>query len=210
MASLFQAKRLGEVGSILVLLGVIPNIGLFIAIAGLALILIAVKCISELLEDPSVFKNMLIAVVLFIGGVSAAEAVFLTGIFSIFGTIRSMSFTGFPPFFLEFLAIVIIAGAILEIFIVVGAIFLRKSYNAIGKRLGVEWFRTAGLVFLIGGGLIIAFGVGLPVLGLAAILQMVAFFSLPDLLPQVSAEQPWKLPPSSDSPNSLSLPQTLS
>jgi uncharacterized membrane protein len=210
MASLLRAKTLGEVGSILLLLGLIPNIGLFIAIAGLVLILIAIKHISQLLEDPSVFRNMLIAVVLFIGGVSAAEAIFLTGIFSIFGTISSMSFTGFPPFFLKFLAIVIIAGAILEIFVVVGAIFLRKSYNVIGTRLGDEWFRTAGLVFLIGGGLIIAFGIGLPVLGLAAVLQTVAFFSLPSELPPVSPEQTWKLPPSSDSPNSLSLPKTLS
>jgi uncharacterized membrane protein len=195
MASLFQAKTLGEVGSILVLLGLIPNIGLFIAIAGLVLTLIAAKYISELLENPSVFKNMLVAVVLFMGGISAAEAVFLTGIFSLFGTVRSMSFTGFPPFFLEFLAIVIIAGAILETFIVVGAIFLRKSYNLIGTRLGVEWFRSTGLVFLIGGGLIIVFGIGLPVLGLATIMQIVAFFSLPDQLPPVSPEQTWKLLP---------------
>jgi uncharacterized membrane protein len=210
MASLFQAKALGEVGSILILLGLIPNIGLFIAIAGLVLILIAVKYISELLEDPSVFKNMLIAVVLFIGGVSAAEAIFLTGIFSLFGTVSSMSFTGFPPFFVEFLVIVIIAGAFLEIFIVVGAIFLRKSYKVIGTRLGTEWFCSTGLVFLIGGGLIIAFGIGLPVLGLAAIMQIVAFFSLPDQLPTVSPEHTWSLPPSSDSPNSMFLPQTLS
>lgn len=91
MASLFQAKTLGEVGAIIVLLGLVPNIGPFIAIAGFVLILIAMKYISELLEDPSVFKNMLIAVVLFMGGVFAAEAVFLTGIFSLFGTVRSMS-----------------------------------------------------------------------------------------------------------------------
>jgi uncharacterized membrane protein len=210
MASLSQAKTLGEVGAILVPLGVIPNIGLLIAIVGLVLILIAVKYIAELLEDPTVLKNMSVAVVLFIGGAAAAEAVFLTGIFSLFGTVRSMSFTGFPPFFFQFLVIVIIAGAILEVFVVAGAIFLRKSYNVIGTRLGAEWFRTTGLVFLIGGGLIMAFGIGLPVLGLAAIMQIVAFFSLPDQLPSVSPEQTWSLPPSSDSPNSLALPQTLS
>src|SRR6267143_4809369 len=84
MASLLRAKTLGEVGSILILLGLTPDIGLFIAIAGLVLTLIAVKYISQLLGDPSVFRNMLIAVVLFIGGAAAAEAVFLTGILSLF------------------------------------------------------------------------------------------------------------------------------
>ena len=196
MASLFQAKTLGEAGAIIVLLGLIPNIGPFIAIVGFVLILIAMKYISELLEDPSVFKNMLVAVVLFIGGVFTAEAVFLTGIFSLFGTVRSMSFTGFPPFFLEFLAIVIIAAAILEIFVVVGAIFLRKSYNVVSTRLGAEWFRTTGLLFLIGGGLIIALGLGLLILGLGAIMQIVAFFSIPDRLPPAPPQQPWRLPPS--------------
>lgn len=212
MVSLFQAKTLGEVGAIIVLLGLIPNIGPFIAIVGLVLILIAVKYISELLSDPSVFRNMLIAVVLFITGVFAAEAVFLAGIFSLFGTTSSMSFTGsgFPPILLEFLAIVIIAGVILEIFVVIGAIFLRKSYNVISTRFGAHWFRTTGLLFLIGGGLIIALGLGLLILGLAAIIQIAAFFSLPDQLPSASPEETWKLPPSSDSSNSPPSPQTHS
>jgi uncharacterized membrane protein len=198
MASLFQAKTLGEVGAIIVLLGLVPNIGPFIAIVGLILVLIAVKYISQLLEDPSVFKNMLVAVVLFIGGVFAAEAVFLTGIFSLFGTTRSMSFTvsGFPPIFLEFLAIVIVAAVVLEIFVVVGAMFLRRSYNVIGIRLGVGWFHTTGLLFFVGGGLIIALGLGLLVLGVAAIMQIVAFFSLPDQLPPRPPGEPWRLPPS--------------
>jgi uncharacterized membrane protein len=212
MASFFQAKILGEVGSIIVLLGLVPNIGPFIAIVGLVLILIAVKYISELLEDPSVFRNMLIAVALFIGGVFAAEAVFLTGIFSLFGNTSSMNFTvlGFPPVFLEFLAIVIVAAAILEIFVVVGTIFLRKSYNVMSVRLGVGWFHTTGLLFLIGGGLIIALGLGLLILGLAAILQIVAFFSLPDQFPPAPPETTREPPPFPDSPILASSTQTHS
>ena len=201
MASLSQAKTLGGIGGVVVLLGLIPNIGPFIAIVGFVLVLIAVKYISELLEEPSVFKNMLVAVVLFICGVFAAEAIFLIGIFSLFGTVMSMSFTGFPPIFFEFLAIVILAGAVLEIFIVVGAIFLRKSYDVIGMRFNVGWFHTTGLLFLIGGGLIIALGLGLLVLAVAAIMQIVAFFSLPDSLSPASPQKIWRLPPSSDSPN---------
>src|SRR2546425_241394 len=64
MASLSQAKTLGGVGSILVLLGAIPNIGFVLAIVGFILILIAVKNVSESVNEPAIFNDMIIGAAL--------------------------------------------------------------------------------------------------------------------------------------------------
>jgi uncharacterized membrane protein len=223
MGSFLQAKTLGKFGSILVLLGLalgevgtisaqldsIPNIGLVIAIAGLVLILTAVKYISELIEDPSVFKNMLNAAVLFIVGIALAGAVFLIEITSRFDTVPStiLMISGFPPI----VGFLIGTRAIVGVLVVVGAIFLRASYDVIGTRLGAERFRKTGPLFLIGLGLTILFdfSLGLLILGAAAIMQIAAFFSLPD---QISPASPKR----TSEPHSLlnspipSSPQTLS
>ncbi|VVB87826.1 Uncharacterised protein [uncultured archaeon] len=59
MSSLAQAKTLGEIGSILVLLAIIPFAGRAIGLVGLVLILVSVKYISDALADRSIFNNML-------------------------------------------------------------------------------------------------------------------------------------------------------
>ena len=64
MASLGQAKSLGGVGAILVLIGgFVGAPGGVLAIVGLILVLIAVKYIADVLADQTVFNNMIIAVV---------------------------------------------------------------------------------------------------------------------------------------------------
>ena len=77
MGSIAQAKTLGEVGSILVLLSFIPVAGSVVAIIGFILTLIAVKYISDSLHDSSIFSNILIAIVLAIVGVAVGGIVIL-------------------------------------------------------------------------------------------------------------------------------------
>src|SRR2546425_365558 len=83
MASLSQAKTLGGVGSILVLLGAIPNIGFVLAIVGFILILIAVKNVSESVNEPAILNDMIIAVVLAIIGIVVFGVIVVVAFFSI-------------------------------------------------------------------------------------------------------------------------------
>src|SRR5712692_11083555 len=69
MASLSQAKTLGGVGSILALLGIVPYVGSVLSIAGLIMTLVGVKYISDVLADKRIFNNMIIYVILGIGGI---------------------------------------------------------------------------------------------------------------------------------------------
>jgi len=203
MASLSQARTLGEVGAILVLLGLTLGevgtilvqlnltsiIGVFIAIAGL--ILTAVKYISELLEDRSVYSYAQIAVALFIVGVVAAQAVSIIEISLSYNyPATTLTISAFSSTFLRFL---VSARTILGIFVLVGAIFLRTSYEVIGTRLSLELFKKTGPLFLIGIGLTITLGpgLGLLILAAAAIMQGAAFFSLPL---QISLNSPNRTP----------------
>jgi len=83
--SISQAKSLGAVGSILVLLTAVPSIGGLLGIVGFILILVAIKNISDFLADRSIFNNALMAVGLAIAGVVAGTLVLLGGLLSFMG-----------------------------------------------------------------------------------------------------------------------------
>src|SRR5207247_11350928 len=86
MASLGQAKSLGGVGSILVLIaGFIPSAGFVVAIIGFILILIAVKYVSDAFADRTIFNNMIIAVILAILGFVAFFVAVFGAIYSFVG-----------------------------------------------------------------------------------------------------------------------------
>lgn len=60
-----------------------------------------------------------------------------------------------------------------------GAYYLKKAYDQIAAYTGVDMFKTAGLLYLIGAATTIVI-IGLLILLVANILQAVAFFTLPD------------------------------
>ena len=66
---------------------------------------------------------------------------------------------------------------ILFIFVVVAAIFYRKSLNSLSEKTGVGLFGTTGLIMLIGAALTIIV-IGSLLLWVAVILLTVAFFSI--------------------------------
>lgn len=201
MASLSQAKTLGGIGSILALLSGLLfwapySSGIGLLIVGLVLMLIAVKNIADTTGDQSMFNNMLYSVILaIIGPVIAAVVVFIAAA-SFLGTFRSFTpgTTSLPSGFLAVLGIIILAGVLLWVCILISTVFLKKSYDAIATRLRVDMFRTTGLLFLIGAATLIVL-VGVLILFIAAILQIVAFFSIPEQVsPQMPPQQVWGPP----------------
>jgi len=196
MASLSQAKTLGGVGSILVLLGFVPNVGFVLAIVGFILILVAVKNVSEALHEPAIFNDMIIAVLLAIVGLVVFGVIVIAAIFSFltpvqFGTVTPGTI---PSGVLGAVGLIIAGLVVVWVFYLVSAIFLRRSYDKIGMRLNVNMFHTTGLLYLIGAALTIVI-VGLLIVLIAEILQIVAFFSIPEQLPSpMPPQQTWGPP----------------
>jgi len=168
MATLSQAKTLGGVGSILIF---IP----FVSIVGYILMIVAVKGISDELKDRTIFNNIVIAAVAgIVGSVAGASVI----VFGAIGEILSGGVTAFAG---------VLGGLLVVwIFLIVSAVFLRRSYDTMSKSLGVGMFDTAALFYLIGAVLTIVF-IGFFILFIAEILQAVAYFSIPDQLPAQGA-----------------------
>ena len=76
----------------------------------------------------------------------------------------------------------IVGLAIAWVFLIVSSIFIRRSYNAMSTRLNIGYFKTAGTLYFIGAILTIIL-VGFIILFVAAIIQIIAFFGIPDAVP---------------------------
>jgi uncharacterized membrane protein len=185
MATLSSAKTIGGAGAILTLLIVVPSVGIFLAIAGYVMILVAVKYISDILGERGIFTNMLVSAVLSIVGVGIGVTIILGAALSIagLGNLQNLgNQTTLPPSLFAAVGAIIAGLAVLWICLIISSFFLRRSFGAISRRLNVGLFSTAGLLYLIGAALTIIF-VGLLLIFVAEILMIVAFFSLPDEVP---------------------------
>ena len=162
MGKLGDAKILGGIGSILEL---IPGV----SIVGYILALIAVKYISDELHDRAIFENMIYAVVTGIVGVAVGAFLLITGgLFSAFTGGMSGLAGG-----LTFLALIWIV-------LIVSAVFIRRSYSEISRRLNIDAFKTAGTLYFFGAILTIIL-VGFIILLIAYIFQIIGFFAIKDM-----------------------------
>jgi uncharacterized membrane protein len=190
MSLLNNAKTIGGVGSLLILLGLIPSIGALLGIIGFILVFIAVKYISEETKDKTIFNNFLYffitAIIAIVVSIVILAITFLeAGGISYLMELQNLAYTNpsevwnaIQPVIPGFLATL----ATLWVLLLISAIFLRKSYDKIGEHTKVKWFNTTAFLFLIGAAtLIIVIGVFIILVGI--ILEIIAFFSLPDKLP---------------------------
>jgi uncharacterized membrane protein len=177
MASLREAAAWGGAGSILVIIGSF-NEGL-VTITGFILIAIASEHIANLTDD-AVRGDMIRAVVLFILGLLILSFTVFSPLLTVLGLGGPSSLLpSFPQAFTEEFWIGL---GVSWVFFLIGALFLRRSYQLIAARLYVDTFETAGNLFLVGAATLIIL-IGFIILFVAEILQLVAFFSIPDKVP---------------------------
>lgn len=160
MGSLSNAKILGGIGAILGLVG--------LGFIGFILKLVAVKQISDATDNKEIFSKYLWAAILNI----------VAGIV-LFGSFFIPLLSGNLEFSLSALGLGLIVAVILMI---IGVIFMKQSYDMISEETGVGMFKTVALLYIIGAVLMIIL-VGSFIILIAAILEIVAFFSLPDEVP---------------------------
>ncbi|MDA4114680.1 MAG: DUF996 domain-containing protein [Thaumarchaeota archaeon] len=209
MGSLSTARTFGGIGSILILLFIVPVVGTLLSVIGWILVLIAVNNIADVVGDRSIFRDAIIAVVLAIVGIVVGVAV-VFGSFARFAglnglnmfsgldlsrNLNSTSFTSGQVVDLSFLIVGVVGGlALIWVFYLVSAIFLRRTFTKVASRLNVKMFATAALLYLIGAALTIIL-IGLVVLFIADILMVVAFFSMPDDTSMEPPPTPITIPP---------------
>ena len=191
MATLGQAKTYGGIGSILALLLPVPSIGWLLSVAGFILTLVAVRYISDIVHDRSIWNDMLISIVAAIVGVVAGFFVLFSSLLRFMG-LNGLNFADFGPAFnpatipagdwLGLIAWALAGIAVIWVLLTVSGVFLRMGYSKIGRALNVGLFGTAGLLFLIGAATTILV-VGFILIPISLILLAVAFFSINENAP---------------------------
>jgi uncharacterized membrane protein len=207
LASLSQAKTLGGVGSILIILSFVPYAGGVLGIVGWIMTLIAIKNISDTLQDRPIFQNAMYSIILAIVGVAIAAVVLVGAFFGFIGLGRLGSFTpgttAIPTGIIALVGEIILGLVVVWIIAIISALFLRRSYNEIAARLNVGMFRTGALLYLIGAALTIIV-VGFALIFVAEILFIVAFFGIPETLPATAGP-----PPAPHAPGAPSMATTM-
>lgn len=193
MSNLSNAKIFGGIGAILSLVG---TFFMPLLIVGIILVFIAVKYISDEVKDKEIFNNYLYSFILNIIALVAIFVIFLATFGLVFGfsMFDTGQFTNFsdPNYFEENFGQVMggVAGCIIAIVVgwilwIFSAIYLRKSYNSITEHTKVDLFKTAGLINFIGA-ITIIIVIGFLILLIARIIEIIAFFSLPEEVPKVA------------------------
>lgn len=199
MNSLSDAKIVGGIGTILLLVGFpIPYVGFGLSIIGLILQFIAIKTIADVVKDKTIFSNFLLN---FIFGILAFSSLIIImmgtigtlGGFSFFTALEGMNPSNPSEIFSllqPLLGGCFLALIIMWIFSLIGAIYLRKSYNTIAEKTNVESFKTTGTLYLVGTATFIIF-VGFLILFIARIFEVISYFSLPEKKPsEKQADEP--------------------
>jgi uncharacterized membrane protein len=195
MATLSQVKTYGGIGSILILLAPVPDVGWLLAIAGFALSLVAVKYLSEIFKDASIWNNMVISIGTALAGVLVGFFILLGAFFRFLG-LHNLTIADLGPSFNpssiavgDWLGLILwaVAGlAVMWALLTVSGVYFRRGYGKVATTLHINLFATAGLLFLIGAATTIVF-VGFILIPIAILLLAIAYFSIQDV---VSGIQP--------------------
>jgi uncharacterized membrane protein len=189
-------KTLGGVGALLMVISpfLVSGFTLLAGLVGLILVLIAVKGLSDHYKEASIFNNTLYGVILsIVGGAVFVAALFVTAVSfftNVLGIELSTAFSDPTAFsnidwaeaivfenLMAHVAALVGSLLILFIFVVVAAIFYRKSLTTLAEKTGVSLFGTAGLLLLIGAVLTII-AIGFLLIWIALILLTAAFFKI--------------------------------
>jgi len=191
--TLESSKTLGGIGAILMVIGPFASVYTgVICLVGLILMLVAFNGLAYYYKDRRIFNNVILGVLATIIGVAIAVVVVVTaafGMLSVLGihisnwtdwtALQNFNWQDFTNWsaLAPYIAAIVGALIVLVVFVVVAAIFLRRSLNTLSEKSGIHMFATTGLLLLIGAALTVII-IGFVLLWVALILLAVAFFEI--------------------------------
>ena len=196
--SIETSKILGLIGALLMFIGIIPYINFYgiLEIVGLILVMIALYNLGTYYKDGTIFNNALYALITgIVGAVISVLVVVVTVLTSLTDFLQTLfpdwngdwtALSGLTPnpsnitfdSIIPFIAGIFTVLAILWVFSIISAFFVRRSFGALSEKSGVGLFSTAGLIILIGAVLIVIFGIGLILIWISALLLAIAFYQI--------------------------------
>jgi uncharacterized membrane protein len=149
----------GIIGFILVLAG--------LAIAGFIMFMIAMHRLANYYKEPGIFSSVLYAFIMNVIGIIVALGVFAIFVLSaISGFTRTTTSTTVMPFVTQIILSYIILLGVALVFSIVSAVLYMRAFNKLAEKSGVDSFKTAGLLYLIG---------AIPVVGVGGLISWIAW-----------------------------------
>jgi uncharacterized membrane protein len=196
--SLENNKILGGIGALLMFIGVIPYVSYFgvIELVGLILVMIALYNLGSHYKEGGIFNNAFYGLIIgIVGGVVAGATLLISVLSSLTDFLHTIfptwngdwtTLSGLTPntsnlslsSIMPFLEGIIAVFVIIWVFAIIASFFIRRSLVTLSAKSGVGLFSTAGLLLLIGAVLVIAFGLGLILMWISALLIAIAFFRI--------------------------------
>jgi uncharacterized membrane protein len=154
----------------------------------------AIRDISDIVGDKSIFSNMLVAVGLAIAAIVVGALVVVGSVLRFVG-LKALNFgPNFNPStvptgdWVGLIGSILVGLAVVWVIMLVSAVYVRRTYRSMASRLGVANFGTAGMLYLVGAATTIIL-VGFLLLLVAQVMVIVSFFSIEET-PQALGGQP--------------------
>jgi uncharacterized membrane protein len=163
---------------------VIGVVGSALALAGYILFLIAMHRLSQYYKEPSIFSNLLRALIIQIVTAVIFGVIVVVMVLLVVGSvpIRSGTVSVQPLIITSFLG-VIVASLVWFAISIYCAVLYKRSFDRLTEKSGVDSFKTTGLLYLIGAVLNIAGGIGAIILWIAWIFAALGYQKLQPLPP---------------------------
>ena len=160
---------------------------LIISVAGSTLFVVAMRRLAQYYNDPGIFKNalhgFLINIIGIVTSITIYTALTISSLTNISNsnpqtTVAYTPIPTVPPLMVtSFFTVYLVLAAVFFVLSIVSAVLYMRAFNKLGEKSGVDNFRTAGLLYLLGGALAIV-GIGVLLSWIAWILAAMGFHSL--------------------------------
>lgn len=163
---------------------VVAIVGSALALAGYILFLIAMHRLSQYYKEPSIFSNLLRALIIQIVSAVILGVIIVAIVLLAAGGIPVRSTTAYiqPLIITSFLG-VIVASLVIFAISIYCAVLYKRSFDRLAEKSGVDNFHTTGLLYLIGAVLNIAGGIGAIIIWIAWIFAAMGYQKLQPLPP---------------------------
>ncbi len=139
-----------------------------LSIIGLILLILAMYYLSKYYSEPAIFKNIVYAIIIAIATGVGVTAAYVALLIPVSRTVTQVGTTPSPTqLFGQFLIGIIIILFATVVMGIISSILIMRAFNKLGEKSGVDSFKTAGLLYLL--------GVLLSIVGIGAILSWIAF-----------------------------------
>ena len=201
-------KILGGIGSILLLIGILPLLGSYtygiLSLVGLIMVLVALRGFSKIYNEKGIFDNAIYALVVGVVGAVSTAVIAVFAILSNLDALENFLLQIFPTWtkgdwsalsgmsptvtnannidfspLVTFALEIVLALVVFIVFAIVAMYFFRRSLKQLSVKSAVGLFATAGLILFIGAFLLILIIIpGLIAIYIGIIVMIIAFFQI--------------------------------